>query len=60
MAIANPDPECPECHGSGQIIVFSPLLDRVDEFPADCPRCAARGASPRQRGTAPPDTKKDK
>jgi DnaJ-class molecular chaperone len=31
--------KCPECGGTGTIIVFSPMLDRVDEVPTRCPRC---------------------
>ena len=54
MAAPDPDPNCPDCHGTGQVIVYSPLLDRVDEFPSDCPRCAARAS--RAKHDEPPDT----
>lgn len=40
---------CPECGGSGTVIVFSPMLDRVDEVPTRCPRC--RGAKSRADDT---------
>lgn len=53
MSAPNPDPNCPDCHGTGQVIVYSPLLDRVDEFPGDCPRCAARAS--RVKPSEPPD-----
>ncbi len=51
-----PDPDCPDCHGTGTMLVRVTFLDRVDEMPVECPRCAPQ--EPREEeaaGITPPD-----
>jgi hypothetical protein len=31
--------ECPDCHGSRQVVVWSTFLDRVDEMVIPCRHC---------------------
>ncbi len=46
-----PDPQCPECGGTGIATIHRSLMDRVDEMSVPCPRCMARD---RARDEDPP------
>ncbi len=42
MPERKPDPNCPECGGTGITTIHRSLMDRVDEIAIPCPRCMKR------------------
>ena len=46
-----PDPNCPECGGSGVATIHRSLMDREEEMSVPCPRCMA--GPKRDRGEEP-------